>query len=88
MTDERIVYELAYSQSMKSNDSNLNYLLIDRLNSLVSYLSARTSLVFEICDKTNFRNKRYFLSLEMGLEYSVEALPCKLFVTLIRLFDV
>jgi hypothetical protein len=44
MTDERIVYELAYLQSMKSNDSNLNYLLIYRLNSLVSDLSARTSL--------------------------------------------
>lgn len=56
MTYERIVYELAYSQSMKSNDSNLNYLLIDRLNALVSDFSARTSLVLEICNKTNFRN--------------------------------
>jgi hypothetical protein len=62
MTDERIVYELAFSQSMKSNDSNLNYLLIDRFNSLVSDLSARTSLVLEICDKTNFRNVYTYIS--------------------------
>jgi hypothetical protein len=85
VTDERIEYELAYSQSMKSNDSNLNYLLIDRLTSLVSDLSTRTSLILEICDKTNFRNVYIYISqtnaifcLEIGLEYSVEALPCKI----------
>jgi hypothetical protein len=70
VTDERIEYELAYSQSMKSNHSNLNYLLIDRLTSLVSDLSTRTSLILEICERLTSEmyiyiykpKKRYFLS--------------------------